>query len=295
MKTLRNILIVVGVVIVVLVIFMSRCPRGDQGTWIEEVEVPVRVEFPESRYIVKEVGFTGVLQGEDETYVYSDIPGQFQAYEVEEGQTVEKDQVVAYLERDVPGLEYKPYAVESPISGRVSLMAIERGQMVDTRTPIARVANVENLKAVFSVPDKYLGTLEKGKGVTVKPSDGRQVHARISWFSSFLDPVSKTARVHAKLDNGRGDLVPGMFVDALLVVEEKTDALSIPYDAVLGEVSRYVFVVEEGKAQRIDVEVGISDDRFTEIRSGLSEGDSVVVVGQSNLRQGIPVLVKPGE
>ena len=84
-------------------------------------------------------------------------------------------------------------------------------------------------------------------------------------------------------DPGDVTLRPGMSCRAEIFSATKEDAVAAPIqsirvdeDLAAGQTHRYVFVNRGGVARRVDVEVGLSDDTYQEIKSGLKLGDEVV-------------------
>ena len=63
-----------------------------------------------------------------------------------------------------------------------------------------------------------------------------------------------------------------------ILVGEKKNALTIPVEAlIIDEEKTYVYVIEDGKAKRTEIEVGISSEMYYEVTKGLTEGDSVIL------------------
>lgn len=254
--------------------------------------VPVTVVRPTQGPIARYLTLTAEIRGINDTYVFPDVPGRFLRYLVEEGQRVKKDQPVAEIERSLPGLAYKPALVHAPASGIVSLLGLEQGNPVGPTTPIARVAQIHKVKAVFRVPERYAGVVRKGLPVTIQGPDGVQIQATVVWRSSFLSPQTRTVEVHAEAENPDGALLPGMFAKVIFPVEKREEALLIPTRCLLGEVQKYVFVVRDGRAHRVPVTVGIQTPEVSEILEGLKGDEAVIDLGAQVVREGDSVEVK---
>ncbi len=265
--------------LLVALMMVQGCRKGKVVEAQEEKVVPVRVALPRTGAIEESITIAGVISADPLTPVLPDVPGKFIRYTVSEGQRVRRGQVIAYLDRKMPGMDYREYPVEAPVSGRVHLLNIPSGQMVSPQSPIAQIYGSPNLQ--LRVPGIYFRSIRVGDVVRV---DGRE--ARIYYKSSILDPMTSTFEVRARMDG-----VVGQMVDAEVVVRRSDSALLIPTSALLGVETKSVFVVKDGVARRRVVKVGISNGDWTEILEGLNPEDTVVILGNRNLVDGMKVRV----
>jgi len=113
------------------------------------------------------------------------------------------------------------------------------------------------------------------------------------------DASSRTFRVEADLP-GDTKLMIGMTVDVDIVISQRANALLVPTGAVVHAPSQggrpgapFVFVVENGRARRVDVKTGAVGTAKVEIVSGLKDGDRVVVDPSDRLKDGDAVHVSP--
>ena len=87
-----------------------------------------------------------------------------------------------------------------------------------------------------------------------------------------------------KVDNPAHHLKPGMFAEQTIVLEKMADVLSVPLNAVIEDTgSRYVFVENGSTYTMREIVAGSADDRYIEIKDGLSPGEHVVIHGQHQL------------
>lgn len=116
--------------------------------------------------------------------------------------------------------------------------------------------------------------------VTVSTFTDKKFEGLIRSLDPVLDPVTRTVRVRAQLDNPEGLLKPEMYVNATLVAD-LGEVLAIPEEAVFvtGK-ENIVFVAKsEGVFEPRNVVLGVKTDPYYEIKSGVSEGESVVTSG----------------
>jgi RND family efflux transporter MFP subunit len=107
-----------------------------------------------------------------------------------------------------------------------------------------------------------------------------------------VDPRTRALRAEVEIDNGGGDLRPGMFVEVTLIGERREEVLVIPRRAMTDRGGRrVVFVLRGQRVSRQDVTLGLGDDEFVEVREGLEAGDRVVVRGLETLTDQMLVRV----
>ncbi|MEO0232416.1 MAG: efflux RND transporter periplasmic adaptor subunit [candidate division WOR-3 bacterium] len=265
------------------------CKEKEKNLKKEEV-IPVTITIPQKRDILKEIIFTAEIEGNPDIYVYPEIPGYFLKYTVKEGEKVEKDGIIAYIERKIPGMEYNPIPVKSPISGYVSELLRKNGEFVTQSKPIARVARYDELFAVLSLPGKYAGKLEEGEKVKVMLNE-KELEGVLKWISKTLDPFTKTLKVKVLFKNP-GGIYPGMLCEVKIPVEKKKSVTSLEKDAILGDIVKYVFVKNGERVNKKIVETGIENDKYVEILSGLKEQDTIILRGNRILKEGMKIEVK---
>jgi membrane fusion protein (multidrug efflux system) len=155
----------------------------------------------------------------------------------------------------------------------------------------------DSLVIRFSVPEAQGSAVRPGFRLkaTLDALNGRAFDAEITRVYPQLDEAMRTRTVEAKLIE-TAEIVPHMFARLNLELRRADEAVLVPAAAVLtaptGE--HYVFVVNQGKAHRQVVDVGIEQDKTIQAISGLEPGQRVVVAGQAALRDGQTVRV-PGQ
>jgi RND family efflux transporter MFP subunit len=130
--------------------------------------------------------------------------------------------------------------------------------------------------------------------VTVKELPGRTFSGSVTRSTLALDPSTRSLLVEIDLPNPDQALRPGTFAEVTLGLREIPHALVLPPQAIIsGPKGKSVFIVEQGKAQSIPVQTGITDGGWMEITAGLNGEEDVVVVGKRKLLDGAPVHAMP--
>jgi membrane fusion protein, multidrug efflux system len=194
---------------------------------------------------------------------------------------------------NVARLELSYTAVVAPIDGVIARRMVKEGNLVQLNAPMFRIVDTERLEAVLNVPERELGTMQAGLGVSllVDALPGQKTEGRIERVSPVVDPATGTFRVTTAFA-GSDKLKPGMFGRIEVVYDRRADVLTVPRSALLeGEGEAAVFAVREGKAVRTGVRLGHINGRYAEVIRGVEEGDQVVTVGKVTLRDGAAVEV----
>lgn len=215
------------------------------------------------------------------------------------------EQLQAQYEASQENVDFlrKNTILKAPFNAAISGKYFESGEMY-SGTPVAAVGKaailsviqVDKLKAIVSVSEKYFPKVELGMAVNLRfdvfPEESFE--GKIFRIAPTIDPQSRSFEVEVSVDNSNGQLRPGMF-GRVTIGLEKTDAIVLPALAILkmqGSNVRYLFIEENGRAKRIEVQLGNRfDDKVEVISDQLKVGDQVIVEGQARLLDGGPVEV----
>ena len=190
-------------------------------------------------------------------------------------------------------LNYEYAKIRAPISGVVASREVKPGQHLAINQVAFRITDTSELIAYLQIPQTELPKFAAGHSASIEVASmpGVDHPATIARISPTIDTRNGTFRATAIIDNAAGDLAPGMFGRFTVAYEQHKDALVIPVAAVLDEDDvTTVYVVTENEVTRRNIETGIESDGKIEVLGGLNEGDVVVVVGHSGLRNGSKVL-----
>lgn len=269
-------------------------PRKGGGN--ESSGSAVKITRPQRGDISASSFFLGDISGIEQATVYSEVPGRLNKYLVSEGQQVEKDQVVAHVERDITGMDYELHRVRAPVNGTVTRLYHSSGDTLSQQTPLAVVAKIDRVKASFYIPEREISFIEKGNPVSFKTDapEAKVFHGKITRISLSLDRESRAAYAEALFENPDSLLRPGMFASLQVTYSRRQDVLLIPESAVIrkaGDDEYIVFTAEEGKAVKKPVETGYTQNDKMHIISGLNENDMVIIEGQHFIEEGDKIRI----
>lgn len=186
------------------------------------------------------------------------------------------------------------HKIRAPFTGTISRKLTEAGEWVVPGTAVAELVELEGLRVDLPVPQQYFARVNKGVDISLAfdAIPDLAFPARIDAIIPVTDPSARTFTLRVVPVNDAITLSPGMSARATVGLQTGTEGLVVSRDALLrqpdGRIT--VWLVEpNGSAHRVRerrVEIGISFDGVTEIRSGLKKGDRIVVRGNESLSEG---------
>jgi len=212
----------------------------------------------------------------------------------QEVERIASDARVAESELALARLRVQNAGIRAPIAGTITRRFVERGQQVNTQNPAFEIADLDNLEANLAVPERDAARIQVGQIARVVQQEGGPplAEGEVARIRPVVDPQSGTVRVTVAVAARSGEqlLRPGQFVNVDVVTETLSDRITLPRTSVLvdGAAPR-VFIIREGRAVEREVSLGYSRGDRVEVRTGLEPGDTVVIVGQDNLRPDAPV------
>jgi membrane fusion protein (multidrug efflux system) len=186
-------------------------------------------------------------------------------------------------------------AVKAPIDGVVTARFVQGGDIVSPNTRLFLVADLSTLVVRMPVSEMEVAQLRTGQEVALRVDalGGATYPGRVRRIFPAADSVSRLVPVEiAVTGSATSELRPGYTVRALLRLDTRDNALVVPTRAVLGAAgARSVFIVKGGLAERRGVRVGPDVDGRVEVFSGLALGDTIIVAGNSLVREGGQVRI----
>lgn len=178
--------------------------------------------------------------------------------------------------------------IRAPITGRVIMRDLTRGEVVEMAQTIFTVADLSEVWVVGKVPEKDVQFIHREQSVEVRATayPGRVFPGTITYISDVLDPATRTMRLRVTVPNSKKLLKPEMFASVRVYAESEPEAVMVPVSAVQrsGE-SSYVFVkLDGGRFEKRPVVLGPETDQVVVVLSGLREGELIVTAGAFVLR-----------
>jgi membrane fusion protein (multidrug efflux system) len=188
--------------------------------------------------------------------------------------------------------------IKAPFNGVVDMIDVRVGEMAQPGMPIIRLVSMSNMYIKADVSESFIAKFSKGQKVKVYfPSTDYTIHSNISSIGQVINPNNRTFEIEVSIPANGAKVKPNMITVLTLADYVNKNALAVPTNIIQSDrMGNYAFQVkeEEGKSvvRRVDIETGITYGIETEIKQGLSGGETLVHKGGIGLTEGGIVEVK---
>ncbi len=186
--------------------------------------------------------------------------------------------------------------ITAPFSGVVTQRFANLGTLMQAGTnsstqamPLVRLSQDNLFRLVIPVPEAYVRYIHVGDPVKVRVASlDKSFTGKVARFSVDVKEDTRTMHTEVDVPNTGGQLMAGLYAEAVLTLERKDNALVVPLQAINHEAEKTtLYVVDaEGKIEDRPVKVGLETANEAEITSGLQAGDPVIVSDRSGLKPG---------
>jgi len=184
-------------------------------------------------------------------------------------------------------------SVLAPISGYIAERNADAGEYISPSTPNSKIATIvrtSTLRARIDLPEQDISKIATGQGVAVQTSawPDRNFAGTVVRISPSLNATARTLIVEAEIQNVDGLLKPGQFATVRITQSKPEPAVMISTKSVktVGDTNS-VFVVKDGIAREVFVQLGLLEGDLIQVKSGVIEGDQVVTGDLSRLTDGV--------
>ncbi|HKS34272.1 MAG TPA: efflux RND transporter periplasmic adaptor subunit [Enterobacteriaceae bacterium] len=210
--------------------------------------------------------------------------------------------VIRTLERS--GKPQTRITLRAEQAGYVTSLTVREGAQVEATAPLLELAGIDPVWITVDYSQTQAQLLTPGSEV-VATADGwpaETFHGRVSELLPQLDTATRTLKARIVLDNPLHKLKPGMFLSVTRPAGQSLPpVLAIPEEALIdtGDTRRVLVASGEGHFRPVEVVPGLTASGWTQIHSGLKEGDQVVTSGQflidseASLRSALPETAMP--
>ena len=186
--------------------------------------------------------------------------------------------------------------IRAPFSGTIDEVFVEKGQVVSASPQgLMRIVNLNNMYVSTSVPESYIGKLKVGTQVDVfLTSLNKNYKGKVRQIGNFINPNNRSFGIEVSIPNPENLLRPNQVAKLKVIDYTVKNAIVVPSNVIQedGKGNQFVFVASNsnGKtatAKKAMVTTGKSSDNVTEILSGLSANDIIVIEGVNTISEGM--------
>jgi RND family efflux transporter MFP subunit len=186
--------------------------------------------------------------------------------------------------------------IRAPFSGTIDEVFVERGQVVSAGPQgLMRIVNLNNMYVSTSIPESYIGKLKVGTQVDVfLTSLNKNYKGKVRQIGNFINPNNRSFGIEVSIPNPENLLRPNQVAKLKVIDYTVKNAIVVPSNVIQedGKGNQFVFVAtnSDGKtatAKKAMVTIGKSSDNVTEILSGLSAKDIIVIEGVNTISEGM--------
>lgn len=242
---------------------------------------------------------TGTVQPENRLDIKAPVAGRMDKVLVQEGQRLSKGQIIAWMSsseraamldaaRSKGMEEYNRWAelylatpIMAPINGMLITRNVEPGQTFTSADAIFTMSDRLTVKAQVDETDISQIKLKQQAQIILDAYPKQRIMAstdQIAFDAKTVNSVT-TYIVDVLPEKTPEFMRSGMTANVTFFIESRKQILLVPNDAIKVRDGRTTVNLrgKDGKEQSQDIQVGISDGKFTEILGGLQEGDVVLV------------------
>jgi len=268
---------------------------GGRGGASSRNATTVRVTPVAPGTIEKSVIINGEILARNQVTIFPTVGGSLVESYRGVGDRVNRGDVVAMIDPSRPGQIYLRSPVVSTVSGTVLQASYSIGDTLTTQSPVFVVGDLSSLFIETNIAERFVASISLGMRAVLwfEAIPGETFNAEVTEINPVLDPASRTLRIRLRFLTADPRIRAGMFATISLVTNRKINIPVIPRLSVISTYGSWiVFVVDENNiAIRREVTLGIDNEEFIEVLSGLNIGENVVSTGQNFLSDGDLVRV----
>jgi Cu(I)/Ag(I) efflux system membrane fusion protein len=182
------------------------------------------------------------------------------------------------------GVVNQRLAVTAQSDGFVADLAVREGVFITPASEVMSIAKLDRVWVLAEVFERQAGWIQPGQlaEVELEYLPGQRLRGTVDYVYPELDRKTRTLKVRMRFDNKAELLRPNMFARVTIHGTETAAVVNVPREALIrgGAVDRVVLALGDGKFRAQPVRVGIESGKRVEIRTGIREGDLVVISGQ---------------
>ena len=184
--------------------------------------------------------------------------------------------------------------IVAPFAGIISRKHVSAGTVVNPGQPVIELINLDRVKIEFNISESDINLLKVGQKaeISLDAYPQEKFSGTIDYISASADTYTRMFPIRITINNPKQKIKSGMSAKVEIATGISLNAKVVPKAAIYKKSGEYyVFVVKESKAYLQKVTLGLQDNEFQEVKSGVEKGESVVIRGYENLIDGATVQI----
>lgn len=263
----RFVLLLLFVLIAAAVVYFYAWPKLKAGATVTYDTYTARTGT-----ISNALSFSGSVSVQNSETLTADAAATVRKIYVQEGEKVVRDQKLIRLSNGT--------TLKAGFDGEVNEISVEEGDSVSVNASLIQVVDFQNMTISMRVDEYSISDLAVGQECTVNITAlDESFDSKIAKINRIPSGGGNTAYYTVTVElNVTDNVLPGMQATVSIPLEEAVDAVILDMDALSfrQDNSAYVLMKDEnGEMQQIPVEVGVDNDNYIAVTSGLKDGDTV--------------------
>jgi membrane fusion protein (multidrug efflux system) len=215
----------------------------------------------------------------------------------EEHELAENNLEKIRAEMDLLGIQISKTSIRAPFAGIIGLRNVSIGSYVTPTVTLSTIQDVGRVKIDFTIPEKYITVFKVGQKITYKVEGmNDDFEGEVYAFEPKLEGDTRSLLVRAVSSNPGRRLMPGTFANVVLLLPKIEDAVMVPAQAIIPSLGGHdIYVLRNGAAKLVKVEVGTRTEKEVQIFSDLTPGDTIITTNILRLKDGAKVKIEKAE
>jgi membrane fusion protein, multidrug efflux system len=183
----------------------------------------------------------------------------------------------------------------APFDGVLGIRRLSEGAMVQPGDVLTTLDALDRIKLDFTLPARTLPFIKSGVALeaTTDVLPGEIFRGNVATIDSRIDPQTRSYLVRALLDNPDHRLKPGLLMQVTLQ-QPAREAVAVPEESLIQRQDKQFLMIvdDDGKARQREVKTGIRQKDKVEVTVGLKAGETLIIRGQENAKDGMPVTIR---
>lgn len=274
------------IVVFLLIGVLASCNQNEETIENQEdVIIPVEIVEAIEDDLVTEKLLYGRTVPNQVTPIMIQMPGEIDELEVENGDQVEEDDLIATLKTQAGQQN-----IEAPRKGEIAQLEVKEGDLVTDDDPLAMIIDLEDVKVNFTVTSKQHSLVKKESTLDIFIHD-KKYTAEIISIGTMPDDTGLYP-VEASVKNEDNEILPGMVAVMHVPDNRIENAIILPTAAIIEEADgAFIYLVQDDQVVKTEITILESQSNETAVEGEVKVGDQVVINGQLTLDDGSKVNV----